>query len=135
MADHPAVDRRHPLGLLGTIGLDLVGRIGWVRDGHGIGGVDLVRVQSDLARAAGSGNRPVLTGWHHDVPAPRGSGCSWYAALIALAGLPWGLVVSGWWWVSDTAWWALAVWVVMAAFRSDRPAPARAPTRRDREAR
>jgi hypothetical protein len=36
--------------------------------------------------------------------------------LIALAGLPFVFVVSGWWWLLPVASWAFAVWIAVAAF-------------------
>jgi hypothetical protein len=58
----------------------------------------------------------MLTGWHHDVPVPRRSVRLTYAVLIALAGLPFVFVVSGWWWLLPVASWAFAVWIAVAAF-------------------
>jgi len=48
----------------------------------------------------------MLTGWHHDVSVPRRSVRLTYAVLIALAGLPFVFVVSGWWWLLPVASWA-----------------------------
>jgi hypothetical protein len=58
----------------------------------------------------------MLTGWHHDVPVPRRTVRLAYAVLIALAGLPFVFVVSGWWWLLPVVWWALAAWIAVAAF-------------------
>jgi hypothetical protein len=61
-------------------------------------------------------NRDMLTGWHHDVPVPRRTVRLAYVVLIALAGLPFVFVVSGWWWLLPVVWWALAAWIAVAAF-------------------
>jgi len=58
----------------------------------------------------------MLTGWHHDVPGPRRPIRLAYAVLIALAGLPFVFVVSGWWWLLPVVCWALAGWIAVAAF-------------------
>lgn len=59
----------------------------------------------------------MLTGWHHDVPEPRRSLRLVYAVLIALMAVPFAFVVHGWWWLLPVVWWALAMWVAVAALK------------------